>query len=118
MTAASTPTRLDLQKDRQLSIEWQDGRHSVYPVGYLRAMCPCAKCKQERAEAAAAPKRLTLKVLPGNHDGPLAAAAAELVGGYALRIDWTDGHGSGIYSFDYLRSIDPGPADPPAGTRR
>jgi DUF971 family protein len=29
----------------------------------------------------------------------------EPVGGYAVRIDWSDGHGSGIYSFDYLRSI-------------
>ena len=29
----------------------------------------------------------------------------EPVGGYAIRVDWSDGHGSGIYSFDYLRSI-------------
>jgi DUF971 family protein len=108
MTPATTPLRLDLQKDRQLTIEWQDGRRSAYPIAFLRSMCPCAKCKQERAEQAAPkPKGLSLRVLPGNHAGPLTAASAELVGGYALRIDWSDGHASGIYSFEYLRSIDP-----------
>jgi DUF971 family protein len=30
-----------------------------------------------------------------------------LVGNYALRIDWSDTHGSGIYSFQYLREICP-----------
>ena len=107
MTPATTPLRLDLQKDRQLTVGWQDGRQSVYPVAYLRSMCPCAKCKLDRQEQAAKPKKLSLRVLPGNHAGPLAATSAELVGGYALRIDWSDGHASGIYSFDYLRSIDP-----------
>ena len=29
----------------------------------------------------------------------------ESVGAYAIRIDWSDGHGSGIYSFEHLRSI-------------
>ena len=32
---------------------------------------------------------------------------AELVGNYALRIEWSDQHASGIYSWDYLRQIDP-----------
>jgi len=32
---------------------------------------------------------------------------AELVGGYAMRLDWSDNHGSGIYSFQYLREISP-----------
>jgi DUF971 family protein len=107
MTPATTPLRLDLQKDRQLTIEWQDGRRSAYPVTYLRSMCPCAQCKIDRQARAAKPKGLSLTVLPGNHAGPLAATSAELVGGYALRIDWSDGHASGIYSFEYLRSIDP-----------
>jgi len=111
MTSATTPIRLDLQKHAQLAIDWQDGRRSVYPISYLRTKCPCASCKQARLEQAAAPKsRLSLRVLPGSLDQPLAATSAELVGGYALRIDWSDGHSSGIYSFEYLRSIDPADA--------
>ncbi len=31
----------------------------------------------------------------------------EQVGAYAMRIDWSDGHSTGIYSFDYLRRICP-----------
>jgi len=32
---------------------------------------------------------------------------AELVGNYAMKIEWSDGHDSGIYSFQYLRELDP-----------
>jgi len=38
---------------------------------------------------------------------PPSVLKAELVGNYALRIDWSDDHGSGIYSFEYLREISP-----------
>ena len=108
MTPSTTPIRLDLQKQSHLTIDWQDGRKSVYPISVLRSLCPCATCKQSRQEQAAAPKnRLSLRVLHGSVEQPLSAASAELVGGYALRIDWSDGHSSGIYSFEYLRSIDP-----------
>jgi DUF971 family protein len=36
---------------------------------------------------------------------PLKPERAELVGRYALQIFWNDGHSTGIYSFDYLRSL-------------
>jgi DUF971 family protein len=107
MTPATTPLSLDLKKDAALTIQWQDGRRSVYPVLYLRSKCPCAACKEERKSLAAAKPKMSLRVLPGNFDKPLAATTAELVGNYALRIEWSDNHSSGIYSFDYLRGIDP-----------
>ena len=86
-----------------LEIDWQDGHRSVYPIAYLRAMCPCAQCKALKEELRHSKSRL--RVLPGDHSKPLAATSAELVGNYALRIDWSDQHGSGIYSFEYLRQI-------------
>ena len=52
-------------------------------------------------------KKTSLTILPGNYAQPLTAVGAELVGNYALRIDWSDAHGSGIYSFQYLREICP-----------
>ncbi len=119
MTPQTTPVRLSLKRDEKLEIDWEDGRRSVYPVVYLRSMCPCAQCKITReARAEAAPpspageagekkKSLRLSVLPGNYAAPLSATGAERVGNYALRIDWSDGHGSGIYSFQYLREISP-----------
>jgi DUF971 family protein len=33
--------------------------------------------------------------------------SVEPVGNYAIRILWSDGHGSGIYSFEHLRKISP-----------
>src|SRR3954470_15716130 len=99
------PTRLDLKRDKQLEIDWQDGRKSVYPLSLLRSMCPCATCKEQREEQAQ--KKSRLNILPGNYSAPLTALHAELVGNYALRIDWSDNHRSGIYSFRYLRDISP-----------
>ena len=124
MTPQTTPTRLNLKKDEKLEIDWQDGVRGVYSISYLRAMCPCAQCKLvregEKTKAAAATaaataegavpqkkRKASLTILPGNYAQPLAAVGAELVGNYALRIDWSDNHGSGIYSFQYLREICP-----------
>lgn len=118
MDSRTTPLRLNLKKDEKLEIDWHDGTRSMYPISYLRSMCPCASCKAVRGGyeghppaigtvAPAAPKKTSLNILPGNYAQPLAALKAELVGNYALRIDWSDNHGSGIYSFDYLREISP-----------
>lgn len=104
MTPQTTPLRLDLKRDEKLVVEWQDGRVCTYPLSLLRTMCPCAKCKETRQERK--PKsRLT--ILPGNFTGPLSVVSAELVGNYALRIEWSDKHDTGIYSFQYLREICP-----------
>ena len=107
--ASVTPAKLDLKRDAQLTVQWQDGRTCVYPVSLLRARCPCAQCKTQQAERSAPkpgglPK---LTVLPGDHSAALAAVSAELVGNYALKIEWSDRHGSGIYSFRYLRELCP-----------
>ena len=108
MDPRTTPLKLDLKKDERLLIQWQDGRTSAYPIRYLRANCPCASCKAFREEQAAKPKtRLTVLADKNVSEGPLSAVGAQLVGGYALRIDWSDQHNSGIYSFQYLRDIDP-----------
>jgi DUF971 family protein len=111
-----TPLKLNLKKDEKLEIQWQDGRKSVYPISLLRTMCPCAACKIVREEIGRAPDQLVKKqpggklglaILPGNFAQPLRVLSAALVGNYALRIDWSDQHSSGIYSFQYLREISP-----------
>lgn len=97
--------RLELKKDERLLVEFADGKTATFPVRQLRARCPCAGCRTMREQQANRPKR-SLTVLGANlHEGPIVVVSAELVGNYALRIDWNDGHGSGIYSFAYLREI-------------
>jgi DUF971 family protein len=105
MSAQTTPVQLDLKRDEHLRIQWQDGLVSVYSISLLRSMCPCAMCKTIRQEKET--KRPLLQVLPGNYAEPITALSAQLVGNYALQIEWSDQHGSGIYSFEYLREISP-----------
>ena len=103
-----------------VDITWADGHASHYDFAYLREECPCAMCNDERqkkaqgrqkdtqlgkANSAAAPP-LSSPLLP-MYKPKLAAKAAHAVGNYALQIDFNDGHATGIFSFDYLRTICP-----------
>ena len=105
MTTAEGPRPMDLTVDkteRELRIEWADGVKSVYAFDYLAAMCPCAICREKRLEMENNP----LHVVSGPL-GPAELGDASMVGRYALNLTWQAGCSSGIYSFDYLRSIDP-----------
>lgn len=100
------PAHLDLDRQRGLTITWADGSQSFYPVALLRRLSPSAETRQLREEMARNP----LTVLPASHgggDGPLTAEDAELVGNYAVKIRFSDGHDTGIFSWRYLREIDP-----------
>jgi DUF971 family protein len=109
----TTPVRLNVKKDEKLEIDWKDGLHSEYSLTLLRSMCPCAQCKVVRDgsdphDISPAPKRKPLlTILPGNYSGAITVSSAQLVGNYALQIDWSDQHSTGIYSFEYLRDISP-----------
>ncbi|MGH7241829.1 MAG: gamma-butyrobetaine hydroxylase-like domain-containing protein [Phycisphaerales bacterium] len=107
-----SPTDIDLKKDKGLTIRWADGTTSYYPIAYLRRMSPSADMRQLREEMSSNP----LTVLPSRpNSGPVVATSAELIGNYAIRVVFSDGHATGIYSWVYLRSIDPDrPSAPPA----
>jgi DUF971 family protein len=105
-----------------VDITWADEHVSHYDFAYLRQQCPCAMCNDERQKKAQGqekdsqlkkenPSVATAPVL-GSPLLPmfkpkLTAKAAQAVGNYALRIDFNDGHATGIFSFDYLRTICP-----------
>lgn len=104
------PARLDVDRRAGLTVTWDDGTSGFYPVAHLRRLSPSADAKALREEMARNP----LTVLPaGKAAGPLTIEDAELVGNYAVRLRFSDGHASGIYSWTYLRSIDPGTAGAP-----
>jgi len=106
MPPSATPTHLDLSRDKGLTVKWSDGSQSFYDVKYLRLMSPSAEQRELREQM----ERNPLTVLPASaaHSSsePLAAVRAELVGNYAVRIVFSDGHDTGIYSWDYLRRIE------------
>lgn len=83
----------------ELGIVWEDGHESYFPGHYLRCACPCAKCVDEMSGR---------KVLR-NTEVPETVQAVKLepTGNYALRIDWSDGHSTGIYTYERLRELCP-----------
>lgn len=107
----NAPARIDLKKDRGLTIEWADGSTSFYSVVYLRRMSPSADMRALRQEMATNP----LTVLPSGaaSRAPLTIEDAQLRGNYALWIRFSDGHDTGIYSWEYLKEIDPAPKTDP-----
>jgi DUF971 family protein len=99
-----SPRHLDLKKDKGLTIEWQDGTTSYYSVAFLRRNSPSADARDLREKLSKNP----LTVLPSSRStGPLVATDAELVGNYAIKITFSDGHATGLFSWKYLREIDP-----------
>jgi len=97
-----------------VDIEWGDGHASHYDFVYLRDKCPCATCNEERdKQAHPTVDGAAGGALPGM--GPSlpmfkakpTARQAKAVGQYAIQIDFSDGHATGIYSFEYLRSVCP-----------
>lgn len=54
---------------------------------------------------------------PDTVPGDVRPLAITLVGAYAIRVAWSDGHDTGIYTYEWLRSVCPCPQCQPAGDR-
>ena len=96
------PTSLGRGAAGAIEITWSDGRRSVYPPRLLRDACPCATCREQRAAPRPPP---LLPVLAPAELAPLAVTSMRPVGQYAYAIGFSDGHASGIYTFEYLREL-------------
>ena len=107
-TLNAEPEHIAISKSKGIKIDWKDRHHSEYPLAFLRDECPCASCTGAHGTE---PQKTDYSV-PSNDPFPmykpvLRMLNVEQVGAYAMRIDWSDGHNTGIYSFDYLRRICP-----------
>ena len=81
--------------------KWEDGLESYINLKILREKCPCADCEGEKDVFGNIYKGDTK---PMNENGFL-LKGIQPVGYYALRPFWNDGHHSGIYSFEFLRTL-------------
>lgn len=88
---------IDVERDGGLRIVFGDGHECSFGLLELRTACPCAACRGARDQGQAAFDPATMVV-------DLRIENAELVGEWGLRFAWNDGHGTGIYPFDLLRS--------------
>jgi DUF971 family protein len=89
-----------------VAITWSDGHTSRYDFAYLRENCPCATCNDERAKKGSDASNKGGDLLP-MYKPRVTAKAAKAVGNYAIGIEFSDAHATGIYSFDCLREICP-----------
>lgn len=89
----------DISADREkatLTISWPD-RKDVHSFAQLREHCQCAHCVNEWTgekilDPSSIPRDITIEKM-------------EAVGGYAVRIHWSDGHSSGLYTWERLRQL-------------
>ncbi len=103
------PEHIAISKSKGLKIDWNDGHRSEYTVAYLRDECPCASCSGAHGTE---PQKSSYSAPPAPfqmYKPTLKMNSVEEMGHYAIRILWSDGHNTGIYSFDHLRKICPCP---------
>jgi DUF971 family protein len=100
--------KIHISSGAGVDITWADGHESHYDFAYLREECPCATCNDERGkkQAFAVATPAFPAVLPMFKPKPRAQSAT-VMGNYAVQIIFSDGHSTGIYSYDHLRNICP-----------
>src|SRR4029078_8880746 len=98
---ATTTTKIKKISPRELMIQGADGHETHLLAPPLRGMCPCATCKDEMTGM-----RI---ILPIHIPDDLEFKKIDLVCQYALQFEGSDGHHTGIYSFEYLRELCPCP---------
>jgi len=97
------PLALRKEGDDRLVIEWNDGHRSTYTWKHLRDHCPCASCREahmQKPEPFHILKPSELVPLP-----PLAPVSITPVGYYAYKFAWNDGHETGLYTLENLRTL-------------
>ena len=89
-------TDIDIDRTRAMTLTFEDGRSCAFGIEQLRQACPCATCRGWRDRGEASWPR-------GNQSTELSITDAELVGAWGISLVWSDGHSTGIYSWDALR---------------
>ncbi|MGE0617100.1 MAG: DUF971 domain-containing protein [Bacteriovoracia bacterium] len=88
------PNRIEKHSDREMLMEWNTGERFLLPYFELRFHCPCANCVDEMTGVRTLKREsIVATVKP---------TAVELVGRYAIRVNWSDLHNTGMYPFDKL----------------
>lgn len=94
--ASHTPTDIKLhQQSRKLDVSFDDGQSFTLPCEYLRVYSPSADVRghsPEQAVLQTGKEQVNIKDI-------------EAVGNYAVKLVFSDGHDTGLYTWDYLYEL-------------
>jgi DUF971 family protein len=98
MNPIELPTNIRAhQAEQVLELAWPDDRVDRLPYRHIRANCPCATCRDEWTGE---------RILdPATIRPDLKLEGMEAIGNYAVRLVWSDGHSSGLYTWETLRTL-------------
>lgn len=86
---AAEPKQIEKMGETGLRVLWEGGHQSLYRWEDLRAACPCAVCRDHHPKSTGGVRPVEIRP----------------VGRYAMTVRWNDGHATGIFSYDTLRSL-------------
>lgn len=84
---------VELERDRELRVTYDDEVTCTFPLLELRQACPCATCRNRRDLDT-----------PAYAGASIDAIGAEMHGNWGISINWSDGHSTGIYPWTHLRT--------------
>lgn len=100
MASKARPTGVTADRNRRvLTIGWSDGTSCDFSFAGLRAVCPCVACRGGHENMGRPADKHLLRLAK---DPELNLDQIEAVGSYAIQIAWSDGHSTGIYTWEYL----------------
>lgn len=91
------PAKIIEESDSEITIEWSNAAETRYTAPQLRRSCPCASCRDEWTGQKILRDESVADDLKFGH--------ISIVGRYALNFHFSDGHDTGIFSFDYLHKL-------------
>ncbi len=94
------PIALSIDEDVELVIRWDDQSETRYRISELRDQCPCATCREKRKTPPD-----PFPILSDAETKPLRIEKMRPMGSYAYTIAFSDGHDTGIYTFEYLLEL-------------
>ena len=93
-----TPQNIRAQRESLLlELDWDDGIHHAIPFFFVRENCQCAACVDENTGR----RILDPATLPAD----VQPVAMSLTGNYALKVKWSDGHDTGLFTWEHLREL-------------
>lgn len=95
------PKQIKIENKKDLKIVFNDNQEIIISLKYLRDECPCAGCKGETILL----RTYRPAKIPVAHPEMYNVKNIKTVGGYAIQIEWKDGHSTGIYSWEYLLQL-------------